>query len=93
MEFFSFLCILISYLFLIQGIMAKNVTIIIEKASDGGFSCYSQEDFEHFGLSGFGDTAEEAKADLLESYNEIKQMEAEEGREVPELEFTWKYDM
>lgn len=71
----------------------KNITIIIEKASDGGFSCYMEEELEHFGLSGYGDTVEEAKADLLESYQEMKEMEAEEGREVPEFNFTWKYDI
>ena len=46
-----------------------------------------------FGLSGFGESAEAAKEDMLKSYQEMKEIQAEEGKEVPELEFTYKYDM
>ena len=60
----------------------------MEKAKDGHYSCYVEEDLPGFGLSGFGDTAEAAKED-----QEIKEMQEEEGKEVPELEFTYKYDM
>ena len=70
-----------------------KVTVIVEKASDGGFCCYMEDELEHFGLSGYGDTAEEAKKDLEVCYEEMKDLEAEEGREVPELEFVYKYDM
>jgi len=69
-----------------------QVTVIIEKASDGGYACYVEEEFEHFGLAGYGDTEEEAKADLLVAYEEMKEIEAEEGRTIPELEYVYKYD-
>ena len=35
----------------------------------------------------------QAKADFLKSYEEIKEMLAEEGKEVPVLEFSYKYDL
>ena len=70
-----------------------KVTVIIEKAKDGHYSCYVEDDLPGFGLSGFGESAEAAKEDMLKSYQEMKEIQAEEGKEVPELEFTYKYDM
>lgn len=70
-----------------------KVTVIIEKAKDGYYSCYAEDDLPGFGLSGFGESAEAAKEDMLKSYQEMKEIQAEEGKEVPELEFTYKYDM
>lgn len=70
-----------------------KVTAIMEKAKDGHYSCYVEEDLPGFGLSGFGDTAEAAKEDMMKAYQEIKEMQEEEGKEVPELKFTYKYDM
>lgn len=71
----------------------KQATIIVEKASDGGYSAYVEEDFEGFGLAGYGDTANEAILDLKVAYSEIKQLRSEENLETPELEFVYKYDM
>lgn len=65
----------------------------MEKAKDGYYSCYVEEDLPGFGLSGFGETAEAAKEDMMKAYQEIKEMQEEEGKKVPELEFTYKYDM
>ena len=70
-----------------------KVTVIIEKAKDGFYSCFVEEDLPGFGLAGYGDTAETAKKDMLKSYAEIKEIQAEEGLEVPELDFLYKYDM
>ena len=70
-----------------------KVTAIMEKAKDGYYSCYVEEDLPGFGLSGFGETAEAAKEDMMKAYQEIKEMQQEEGKEMPELEFTYKYDM
>lgn len=70
-----------------------NATVIIERGSDGYFSCYLEEEFDGFALMGYGDTAEESKNDLLLAYEEIKEDFAAKGRAVPELEFTWKYDL
>ena len=70
-----------------------KATVIIEKAKDGYYSCYVEDDLPGFGLSGFGESAEAAKEDMLKSYQEMKEIQAEEGKEVPELEFIYKYDM
>ena len=71
----------------------KKVTVVMEKASDGSYSCYADETFEHFGLAGYGNTAEEAKADFLSSYEEMKELEAEEGRTMPDVGFVFRYDI
>lgn len=70
-----------------------SVTAIVEKASDGGYSCYVQEDLDGFGLSGYGDTAREAISDLMLTYKEIKEIRAAEGLETPELDISFQYDM
>jgi len=71
-----------------------KATVVIEKAKDGTFSCYMEDaDRFDFALFGSGETAEEAKNDLLTAYGEIKEMNAEEGKETPELGFEWKYDL
>ena len=68
-------------------------TVTITMGSDGFYSCQVEESFQHFALFGYGETAQQAKDDLLESYAEISQMLKEEGKDVPELEFEWHYDM
>lgn len=72
---------------------AMKVTVIVEKASDGRYACYMEDEFEHFGLAGYGDTVEEAKRDLDVCYFEMKELEAEQGRSIPALEYVYKYDM
>ena len=70
-----------------------KVTVIVEKGSDGRYACYVEDEFEHFGLAGYGDTVAEAKSDLEVCYQEMKELENEEGREMPVLEYTYKYDI
>ena len=67
-----------------------NVTAIIERASDGGFSTYMLESFEKFAAFGFGDTAEEAKEDLFVAIEELRE---ELGDDVPQMNITFKYDI
>jgi predicted RNase H-like HicB family nuclease len=73
--------------------MKQKVTVIMERASDGGYGCYVEDDLPGFGLAGYGDSAEAAKADMLIAYDEIREMQEEEGIEIPELEFVYKYDL
>ena len=70
-----------------------RATIIIEKANDGFFSCYMEEDKFDFGLIGHGETAEKAKEDLLTAFEELKEMYIEKGAKIPDLEFEFKYDL
>ena len=67
-----------------------NVTAIIERASDGGFSTYMLESFGKFGAHGFGNTAEEAKEDLFVAIEEFREML---GDDVPQMNITFKYDI
>ena len=72
----------------------KTVEVIIERGADGTFDANMEtySDLE-FGLLGQGKTVEEAKADLINSYNEIKELFADQGKEVEDLEFDFKYDI
>lgn len=69
------------------------MTTIVCKGQDGYYTCYVEEELPGFILSGYGDTAEEAKADMLSTYEEMKEIYREEGKECPELEFEYKYDL
>ena len=69
---------------------------IIETGRDGGFDIYLP-DLEHQLFYGTGNTVQEAKASLLDTYQEILEMYAEDGEPVPtelqDLEFDFKYDI
>lgn len=71
----------------------EQVKVVIEKASDGSYSCYADKDFDNFGICGFGDTVEETKTVFMEAYENIKKIEAERGRQVPEYDFIFQHDM
>lgn len=73
--------------------MKLKVTAIVERSSDGMYSCYVTENLGNYGIAGYGDTAEEAKEDMLECYREMIEMNNEEGIETPELEISYDYDM
>ena len=49
-----------------------KANIVFEMAKDGGCSCYMLEEVPDFGLLGYGNTPQEAKADMLQAYEEIK---------------------
>ncbi len=70
-----------------------KVEFIIEKSFDGFYSCYTHHQFDGFGLLGYGDTAEQAKKDLLSLYEEIKKDRLQEGKQMPEITFEWRYDL
>lgn len=70
-----------------------EVTAIVELSKDGLFGIYISDNLPGLGLNGTGNTVEEAKNDMLSAYQEIKEIFAEEGKEVPELTFSYKYDL
>lgn len=51
------------------------------------------EEIPDFGLLGFGNTPQEAKADMLQAYQEIRELLLAEGKEPVQLEFVYHYDM
>lgn len=70
-----------------------TANIVFETAKDGGCACSMVEDVPDFALYGYGDNPREAKADMLNAYENIKQLLAEEGKTATKLEFVYHYDM
>lgn len=73
--------------------------VIIERSPDGLFSAYIP-DFvwrDKYSFGGFGDTAEEAKADFMTSIEEVRQMYYEETNErayeLEDVKVEWQYDL
>ena len=69
----------------------KTVNVIIEQGADGTFDATMEVYPElKFGLLGQGTTVEEAKKDFMNSYEEMKEIYAEEGEDIEELVFNFK---
>ncbi len=64
----------------------KRIKAIIERGIDGMFSVYVPDG--EYGFNGFGISAQEAKTDFLDAYNEFR----EKGWCKEELEFEYAYD-
>lgn len=74
--------------------MKKKVTIQVEKQpGEKNFSCYMVDDMPGFGLSGYGKTARDAMRDICNSRDETKELFEQEGKQFPDLEFEYKFDM
>lgn len=75
-------------------IMAQKVTIQVEKqpGDEDFFACYMLDDMPGFGLSGYGDTVQEAIGDLYIAQEEMKELFHDEGKVFPELEFEFRFD-
>lgn len=73
--------------------MKRKVTAIVEKGSDGGYSCYVAEDLDGFGLSGYGNTAEEAIDDMNLVINEMTELRLSEGLSTDTFDITYQYDI
>ena len=71
--------------------MKVNIVLKWRKMADA--HVFMKEDLPDFGLLGFGDSPQEAKEDMLKAYHEIKDMLIEEGKNPPELDFVYHYDM
>lgn len=66
---------------------------IIEKNAKGKYFAFMDNVSLEFGITGFGNTVEEAKSDFLMAYEEIKELFKDEGKPFPELEFEYKFDV
>lgn len=71
----------------------KNVVAIIEKASDGRYSIFSDDDNLPFLLTGTGATVAEAYDVFLGGYLDMKRIFEEDGKEFEELSFEFRYDV
>ena len=65
----------------------------VEKANDGSYWCYTPASVRNCVLSGCGKTPQAAIDDMIDAYNEVKEMNEEEGISTPEVSFTFKYDI
>ncbi|WP_317583542.1 pilus assembly protein HicB [Segatella copri] len=74
--------------------MATKVTIQVEKGKqEKNFSCFMVEKLPNFGLTGYGNTAKQAIEDMYVAQKEIKELLEQEGKQMPELEFTFRFDI
>lgn len=74
--------------------MATKVTIQVEKGKqEKNFSCFMVEELPDFALAGYGNTAKQAIEDMCVAQKEIKELLEEEGKQMPELEFVFRFDI
>ncbi len=71
----------------------KNVVAIIERASDGTYSVYSDDDNLPFLITGTGQTIAEAHEMFMGGYEDMKRVFEEDGREFEEVVFEFHYDV
>lgn len=71
----------------------KKVKAIIERANDGNYSVYMDDDNLSYLITGTGVTAEQAIESFKENYEDMKRYYAEKGKEFEEVEFDYQYDM
>lgn len=71
----------------------KKVVAIIEKASDGNYSIFSDDDSLPFLITGTGKTVAEAYDVFLGGYLDMKRIFEEDGREFEPLAFEFRYDV
>lgn len=71
----------------------RTVNATIERGINGTYDVNLDyyEDLT-FGLLGQGSTVEEAKADFYNSYKEMGELYAEQGKDIDKLDFVFNYD-
>ena len=73
--------------------MARKVTVVVESGKDL-YSCFmTGTDDLTFGLTGDGKTAKAAMEDFLIADKEMREFYEEEGKEYPDLEFHFVFDV
>lgn len=71
----------------------RKVNAIIERASDGNYSIYSDADDLNYLITGTGATVEEAKKCFEGGYEDMRRYYAKEGKPFTEVEMVYQYDM
>lgn len=71
----------------------KKVVLVLEYG-DGGYSCYNDEPMGKYAvIDGDGTTAEEAKADFMNSLDECRKAFPKDKDINQDFEFVYKYDI
>lgn len=71
----------------------RKVNAIIERASDGSYSIYSDADDLTYLITGTGKTAAEAKKFFEGGYEDMRRYYQKIGKKFIEVEMVYKYDM
>lgn len=71
----------------------KRLVIVERGKGKRNFSCFATEGVGNYGLTGFGTSARDAIKDLYVSVQEFKDMSHEEGKEFPDVEFEFRFDI
>lgn len=71
----------------------KQVKAIIERASDGTYSIYSDADDLSYLITGTGKTVEQAKQDFASGYADMRQYYEQQGKDFEEVEMLFSYDV
>lgn len=72
--------------------MKRDVSVSFEKQGDNSFACIVNEEFDKFGLIGYGSTAREAEKDVFVSLSETKENLGSEN--VPDISISFrKFDV
>ncbi len=71
----------------------KRIVYVERGKGKGNFSCFSPDPVGKCGLAGYGKTAREAMDDIIVTVKEYKEMEEEEGRRFPEVQFDFRLDI
>jgi len=67
--------------------------VIIERGVDGLYSAYIESNDLPFGILGEGATVKETIEDFYGGYEDMRDYYMDTGKEFPEVEFEFKYDM
>lgn len=70
-----------------------TTTAMVGKSSKSSYYCHTTDTIENCSLAGYGSTPKEAMDDMLVSYEEIKEINTENGLETPALKFSYKFDL
>ena len=70
----------------------RKVFAIIERAKDGSFSIYTDDDSLGYLITGTGKTLEEAKRIFEGGYSDTREYFKSEGKDFEEVDIAYKYD-
>ncbi|GAA0879241.1 helix-turn-helix transcriptional regulator [Algoriphagus jejuensis] len=71
----------------------KSVNVKIERGEDGTYGACIEDDSLPFGIIGDGKTVTEAKADFMNSYEEMKQYFLDTNKDFVECKFNFAFDI
>lgn len=72
----------------------KKLLAIVERGKGkGNFTCFTTESIENNGFGGGGSTARKTMDDTILSLQEVKEEWAKEGKEFPDVEFDFRFDV